>query len=145
MNFWRSFSKESVLKQLGFAVVLFIILIPIALWDSGTQVKVDYYEDYFFVNTDRYDMTIYYKDIASAELTHRAEPGEEVESARDDDIIRVGVWNNDTWGEYIICADLDADTCILLKLHDGRTLVYNLKNNEATEKSYTTLMYHLSN
>ena len=144
MKFWQSFSKESVLRQLIFVLVLFAILIPVAIWDSDTQVKVTFDSASLLVSSDKYNMSIQYSDIASAELVELAESGEKVEDAWDNDIIRAGVWKNDTWGEYIIVADLDVDTCIVLRLHDGRTLVFSRKNEKTTENMYETLLSHLS-
>lgn len=132
-------------KQIIFAVVLFAILIPIAFWDSDTQVKLSYYEEYIYVDTDKYDMSIRYEDVVSAELTELAEPGEEVEDSWDNDIIRVGIWKNETWGEYIVCADLDCSNCILLQLQDGRILVYSQKDNQTTSEAYATLLTYLPN
>ena len=144
MKFWQSFSKKSVLRQLLFVLFLFAILIPVAIWDSDTQVKVTFDSTSMLVNSDKYNMSIQYSDIASAELTELAEPGEKVQDGWDNDIIRVGVWENETWGEYIIVADLDADNCIVLHLHDGRTLVFSRKNEKTTEKMYETLLTYLS-
>ena len=145
MKFWKSFSKRSVLRQLFFGIALFIILIPIAIWDSNTQVKVSFNSEAAFVSSDEYNMNIHYADIVSAELTALADPGEEVQDCLDNDILRVGVWTNDAWGEYIIVADLDATTCILLKLEDGRTLVFNRKNDKTTAEIYETLLTYLPN
>lgn len=143
MKFWKSFSKKSVLRQLVFVLVLFAILIPVAIWDSDTQVKVSFDDSYCYVQSDKYSMSILLDDIETVELTDLAEPGEKVADGFDNDIIRVGVWTNETWGEYIIVADLDVDNCIVLTLKDGRTLVFSRKNEETTTELYETLLTHL--
>lgn len=145
MKFWKSFSKRAVLKQLFFGLFLFAILIPIAIWDSNTQVKVSFDAEAVYVGSDKYSMNIHYADITSAELVPLEEPGEKVKDGYDNDILRAGVWINEAWGEYIIVADLDATTCILLKLEDGRTLVFNKKNDKATAEVYETLLTYLPN
>ena len=145
MKFWKTFSKRAVLKQMFFGIALFAILIPIAIWDSNTQVKVSFDTEAVYVSSDKYSMNIHYADIASAELAALAEPGEKVQDGYDNDILRAGVWTNDAWGEYIIVADLDATTCILLKLEDGRTLVFNRKNDKTTAEIYETLLTYLPN
>ena len=76
-------------------------------------------------------------------MTALPEPGERLADAYDDDILRAGVWQNETWGEYIIVADLDATNCIKMDLNDGRTLVFSRKNNEATEKDFAELQNFL--
>ncbi|MBQ8834390.1 MAG: hypothetical protein IJ001_05645 [Oscillospiraceae bacterium] len=143
MKFWQSFSKKSVLRQLCFVLVLFAILIPVAIWDSNTQVKVSFESESVVVISDKYNMSILYTDIISAELAQLAEPGEKVENGYDNDILRAGVWENDTWGEYIIVADLDTNTCIVVKVTDGRTLVFSRKSDKATAEDYETLLTYL--
>ena len=140
LNFFRS---HAVIKQLLFVLVLFALLIPTAIWDSNSQVKVRFGSDMVSVKCDRYNMSIHYADIADVELTELAEAGTPLMDCRDDNIIRCGVWNNETWGEYIIVADADATNCVKLELNDGRILVFNRKNNEATEKDFVELQSFL--
>lgn len=141
LNFFRS---RAVLKQLFFVLALFALLIPMAIWDSNSQVKVRFDSDVVFVKCDRYNMTIQYSDIAQAELTELPEAGEPIADCRDDNIIRCGVWHNEAWGEYTIVADADATNCIKLHLNDGRILVFNRKNNASTEKDFVELQGYLT-
>ena len=136
LNFFRS---HAVIRQLLFVLVLFALLIPAAIWDSNSQVKVNFEPDMVHVKCDRYSMSIQYSDIADAELTELPEAGDPVADCRDDGIIRCGVWRNDTWGEYIIVADADVTNCVKLTLHDGRILVFNRKNNDSTAKDFVEL------
>ena len=144
MNFWKSFSKESVLKQLFFVLALFAVLIPLAIWDSNTQVKITFNADSVFIKSDQYSLSVPYEIIDSAELTDLAEAGEKTEDGWDNDIIRTGKWTNSTWGEYYIVADLDASNCVVLHLNDGRVFVFNHKNNTATIKAFETLQTYLN-
>ena len=138
------FTKKAALRQLIFILILFALLIPAAIWDSNSQVKVRFDDSIVHVKSDRYTMNIQYSDIASAELTSLAEAGYPVMNSFDNDIIRTGVWSNDAWGEYIIVVDLDADQCIKLALHDGRTLVFSRKNDKATTQDFETLQTYLN-
>ena len=144
MNFWKSFSKKSVLRQLYFVLALFVVLIPIALWDSDTQIKVTFDAASVYVKSDEYSMTVGYDEIASAELVSLAEAGEEIENTVDNDIIRTGKWHNDTWGEYYINADLDTTDCIVAHLKDGRTFVFSRKDNKTTAEDYEILQSYLN-
>lgn len=144
MKFWKQFPKSAVIKQLLFALVLFAILIPIALWDSGTQVKISLDSDTVFINSDKYRMSIRYEQIESLELTALEDPGERIHDDFDNDIIRCGIWNNDAWGEHYICVDLDVDQCIIAHLDDGRTFVFSTKNNGATEELFESLQDRLT-
>ena len=131
------------LKQILFALFLFALLIPIALWDSNTQVKVSFGDTSVNITSDKYSLGIPYDIIEEAELTELAEPGEELEETWDNDIIRTGKWENDTWGEYYIVADLDTDNCIVAHLEDGRIFVFSRKDNATTEEDYNILMGYL--
>ena len=143
MKLWKFLTNKVVLRQLLFVVALFVLLIPMALLDSGTQVKVNFYDDSVNVKSDKYAMSIQYADIASAELVELAEAGEKVADAFDDKIIRTGTWHNDTWGEYIIVADLDTTNCIKLSLNDGRILVFSRKNDKSTAEDFVELQTFL--
>lgn len=143
MNFWKSFRKKDVLKQLLFVLAVFVILIPIAIWDSDTQIKVSFDPESLYVKSDEYVLTVPYAIITSAELTALPEAGEELEEAVDNGIIRTGKWHNDTWGEYYINADLDAGTCILLTLNDGRLFAFSCKDNAKTAELFDTLQAYL--
>jgi len=138
------FKDFFVPKQIILAILLFAILIPIALWDSNTQVRVSFDDANIHINSDRYNMTVGYDQITSAELAALADPGEKVADGFDDDIIRTGVWTNDTWGEYYITADLDTSTCVVLHLDDGRTFVFSSKDDETTAQHFETLQSYLS-
>jgi len=140
-SFW--YNKKAMVKQLIFVLVLFALLIPVAIWDSNTQVKVSYTNDAMSVRSDRYSLSVPYDIIEEVELTDLAELGEEIADGWEDDIIRTGNWKNDTWGEYFIVADMDADICVLITLDDGRQFVVSRKDNAATEEIYNTLLTKL--
>ena len=133
------------LKHIVFAVLLFALLIPIALWDSNTQVKVSFDDTSVYAKSDRFGMTIGYDLIKTAALESLAAEGVKVnEDAFGDDIIRTGLWKNDTWGEYNICADLDTSVCVVAYLHDGRVFVFSQKDDATTEEVFKTLQSHLN-
>ena len=88
-------------------------------------------------------MTVEYRDVTSATLIQLPEAGERVADAYDDNILRTGIWSNDTLGEYIIVADLDVSNCIQLTLHDGRTLVFSRKDDATTKEIYDRLSTYL--
>ena len=144
MKFWQSFSKKSIIRQLLFGLFLFAVMIPIAILDSNTQVSVKFYDTSVYIKSDKYTMDIPYDIIEEARLEPLPEPGERIDYSFDNDVLRAGVWNNDTWGEYHIAADLDAGNCIAAYLNDGRIFVFSSKNNEKTEKLYQDLLTHLN-
>lgn len=143
MKFWKSFSKKAVLRQFLFVLALFVLLIPVAIWDSGTQVKVSFSNTDVRIKSDRYTMTVKYEQIAAATLEDLAEPGEKVEDGFDNDIVRTGTWQNDVWGKYWICADPDTSNCVVMELTDGRIFVFSSKNDEKTAQLHETLLSYL--
>ena len=131
------------IKHILFAVGVVALMLAFAFWQSDNVVKVTFYEESVFVKARRYAMDIHYDDIRSAELVAMEESGEEVADSFDDDTVRTGVWKNDAWGEYTTCIDPDTEKCILLKISDGRTLVFSRKNEETTAELFETLQTHL--
>ena len=132
------------MRQFLFGLFLFAVMIPLAVLDSNTQVKVSFYDTDVYIKSDKYTMSIPYGIIESAELTAMAEPGERVENSYDNDVLRAGVWHNDAWGEYHIAADLDTSNCIVVHLDDGRTFVFSCKNDTKTEKIFNELQTHMN-
>lgn len=131
------------LKHMLFAIALFAILIPFAIRDSNNQVKVSFDDTSIYTTSNKYNMTIRYDQIAEAKLTDLAEPGEKVQDGYDDDILRAGMWKNETWGEYHVTADLDTTNCVVMTLTDGRIFVFSSKDNETTAQHFETLQSHL--
>ncbi len=131
------------IKHILFAIGVVALMLAFAFWQSGNVVKVTFYEQSVFVKARRYAMDIHYNDIRSAELTTMEESGEEVADSFDDDTVRTGVWKNDAWGEYTTCIDPDTGNCILLKISDGRTLVFSRKDDETTAQLFETLQTYL--
>lgn len=131
------------LKQILFTVLVLAVFIVLGVLDSGRQVKVSFDDTVVKVRSDYYQLEIPYEMIASAELEQLSEAGREVENCVDDKIVRTGCWENDAWGQYYICADMDVQNCVVVRLDDGRVFVFSRKNETETEKLYQTLQTYL--
>lgn len=131
------------LKQILFTVLVLAVFIVLGVLDSGRQVKVSFDDTVVKVRSDYYQLEIPYEMIASAELEQLSEAGREVENCVDDKIVRTGCWENDAWGRYYICADMDVQNCVVVRLDDGRVFVFSRKNETETEKLYQTLQTYL--
>ena len=136
MRFRDYFSVKHIL----FATVLMGLMIFFAFRQSNNTVKVYFEQDQVVATSAKYSLGMPYDQIASAELKELPFEGDRVASAYDDETLRAGIWNNDTWGEYYIVADLDAKNCIVVTLDDGRIFVFSRKDNATTEADYQTLM-----
>ena len=132
------------LKHILFAVVLFAVLLPFAVRDSNKQVKVSFDNTTVYTSSNRYSLSVDYSQIESAQLVPLAEAGQKVEDGYDDDILRAGKWQNGTWGEYYITADLDTTNCVAICLKDGRLFVFSSKDDATTASLYEELLTHLN-
>ncbi len=138
------FREIFTLRYIVFAVIFFILLVLMAVWDSNTQVNVSMQDTSISIRSNEFGMFVEYEQIASVELVPLAEAGEKKDDAFDNKILRSGYWKNDTWGDYCINADLDATTCIVMHLTDGRIFVFNCKDDARTEELHRELLYHLA-
>ena len=137
------FRDYFALKHILFATALMGLMILFAIRQSNNTVKVYFEQDQVVATSAKYSLGMPYDQIASAKLTELPFEGDRVASAYDDDTLRAGVWNNETWGEYYIVCDLDAKNCIEVTLTDGRIFVFSRKDNATTEADYQTLLEHL--
>lgn len=132
------------LKHILFAIVLIAVMLAFAVRQSNNTVKVNFGSTEVSIFSSKYSLSIPYNMVASAKLTELAVPGDRLADAYDDDILRAGFWENETWGEYYIVADLDVDTCIVTELDDGRIFVFSRKNDNATAGDFEILKTHIS-
>lgn len=131
------------LKHILFAIGLIALMLLFAIRQSNNTVKVSFNRDMVDVTSAKYSMSIRYEDIVSARLTDLAEDGERIDYCYDDGTLRAGIWHNDTWGDYIIVADLDTSKCIYIEIEDGRVLVFSRKNDKTTKEDFETLQTYL--
>ena len=131
------------LKHILFAIVLMSLMVLLAIRQSVNTVKVYFENTEVQVFSAKYSLAIPYDIIESAQLVELPFEGERVTNAYDDETLRAGVWNNETWGEYHIVADLDAKNCVDVKLNDGRIFVFSRKDNATTQADYQTLTEYL--
>ena len=139
MKFRDYFSVKHIL----FAIGLMGLMVVLAIRQSNNTVKVYFEATEVQVFSAKYSLAIPYNIVQSAELVDLPFEGDRVTNAFDDETLRAGVWNNETWGEYHIVADLDATNCIEVRLNDGRIFVFSRKDNATTQADYQTLTEYL--
>lgn len=142
MKFWEKFWKLVNKRYLAFGIFLFAAAITISLIESTWKVKVQFEDTAVDIRTKQYSMNIPYDMVESIELVEMPDAGEIIKGG-DDMTFRYGQWRNETWGEYVVCADLDATDCIVVHLDDGRIFVFSRRNNEATAEDFATFQSHL--
>lgn len=142
MTFWEKFKALVPLKHILFVLALFAVTLVIFYFDSSEDIKVSFSDESVTAKASSFRMDIPYDMIDSAELVPMEEGGTKI-TGSDNMVTRLGNWINDTWGEYYICADLDAQNCIRVNLNDGRIFIFSRKNDEETASIYAELLSHL--
>lgn len=142
MSFWEKIKKLIPLKHVIFVLVLFAVTLVIFYFDSSEDIKVTFSEESVTATASSFQMDIPYDMIDSVELVPMEDGGTKL-SGSDNLVTRLGNWENDAWGEYHICADLDALNCIKVDLDDGRVFIFSRKNDEETKAIYEELLSHL--
>lgn len=142
MKFWEKFWKLVSRKDLVFGILLFAVVIAMTVFETYNKVKVEFSDTAVDIRTSKYSMNIPYEIVESVELEALPDAGQVVDGA-DDMAARTGHWENEIWGEYYICADLNSPTCIVVHLKDGRIFVFSRRNEEETAQIYETLVDNL--
>lgn len=143
MTFWQKLKYLFSTKDLIFTILIFVVVIAFAMCNSATLVTVTFGEDSVDIVSAQFSMNIPYDMVESIELVDMPEAGEVVKG-KDDIALRTGVWNNEVWGEYHACQDLQTDNCIAVYLDDGRVFVFSRKSNEDTAADFEIFQGYLT-
>ena len=138
----KKYFQSVFVRYTVFGLCLFAVAIGLSMIESNFKVRTSFDETSVTIKSTKYSLNVPYDMVASLELTEMPDPGEAVDGI-DDQTVRTGVWKNETWGEYRVCADPDSTNCVVIRLTDGRIFVFSLKNNEATEESYEAFLSRL--
>jgi len=134
-KFWQIVSR----KDIKFLSLLFVIVVIISIVQGTNLVTVNFGEDSVDIQSKKYSMNIPYDMVVSAELMDMPAAGERIEG-NDDMTLRIGHWENETWGEYYVCANLNCTNCVAVHLNDGRIFVFSYKSNAKTAEACQMLL-----
>ena len=137
---WNSQLGRNIL----FVIILFATAMLMGKCDSDNAVRIHSNDTLIAVNSKSYSMNIPYDMIADITLENVPDLGRVIDG-KNNDSLRTGIWENESWGEYHLCMDPDASNCIVASLDDGRTFVFNRKSAEETEKIYQEITKKLPN
>lgn len=126
-----------------FGLCLFLVVIGVSMIEAHGRIQVEFSATQVEITSNRYNMTVKYDLIESVELVDLPDKGERIDGT-DESSIRYGIWTNDTWGEYYVCAIPHATNCIVMHLNDGRTFVFNARSNDYTAELFAELQSHLA-
>ena len=138
MKFWQNVS----VKDFGFGVILFALVIAISILQPSNKIIAEFGEDSVDVKSSKYTMNIPYEMVDHIELMDKPDMGTAVDG-RDDMILMTGTWKNDTWGEYHMCAEIATDNCIAIYLNDGRIFVISRRDNKETARVFEEFQTYL--
>lgn len=143
MKFWEKFWKLVSKRDLIFVAVIFAVVIVMTFFETANKVRVTFGDESVDIKSPRYTMNIPYDMVDSIELMDLPGGGKDV-NGKDDMVTRTGVWENEVWGEYHICANLNSTNCVVVHLNDGRVFVFSNKNNETTAENFETFDSYLT-
>lgn len=129
-------------KDMIFITCIFVAVIVFSLFTGGNAVEVHFGDEVMSIEATGFTFDIAYTDIEKAELTTLPELGT-MDKGTDTTALKCGNWNNALWGDYHLCVIPDVDSCVVVTLKDGRTVVFNYKEAENTEGVFSVLQDYL--
>lgn len=142
-NYFLKLKQLFSVKDLMFTALLFGIILTMAFCKGENMMDVTFGETAVDIVTAKYTMNIPYEMVDSIEIAEYSEDDEPV-NGRSDIALRSGIWENEVWGEYYACIDLQTDTCILVRLNDGRLFVFSHESDKTVAAEYETFLSHLN-
>lgn len=129
-------------KDMIFIACIFLVVIVFSLVSGGNTVEVHFSDEVMSIEATGFAFDIAYTDIEKAELMALPELGT-MDKGSDTSALKCGNWNNALWGDYHLCVIPDVNSCVVVTLKDGRTVVFNYKEAENTEGVFSLLQDYL--
>lgn len=130
-------------KDMIFVFLIFVAVIVFSLFGEGEAVEVHFGNEVVSIESTGFEFDIAYGDIEKAELATLPELGT-MEKGTDTSSLKCGNWNNTVWGDYHLCVIPEVNSCVVVTLKDGRTVVFNYKEVENTEGVFEILEGYLA-
>ena len=119
-------------------VVVGLLLVGVGIFIFTAGFEVTYGETSFTVNASAWDdTTVNYDDIDSVEYLDSCKAGMRTYGFGDIPV-QMGIFQNDAFGSYTRYAHSGCDAAVVVKV-DGKVLVLNGKDTDATKAIYETL------
>lgn len=125
-----------------FGICLFVVAIGFSFFESYNRIQVAFNDTQISITSNKYSMRVEYDLIESIELMDMPDRGES-NGGSDDGSIRFGNWTNETWGDYVSLSIPHATNCVVIHLNDGRTFIFNSRDNDTTAEIYATFQSYL--
>ena len=120
-------------KQKNLALIVLILVLVLFYVFSGGSVGIslNFGENELTLSASDFDWFIPYDEIESLELTDFPEPGTVIDGSEKRTLC-CGTWENETFGEYTLCADPRIGNCIVIRRESGDVYVMNYENSDST-------------
>lgn len=123
-------------KDMLFVACIFLFVIVFSLLTGGDAVEVHFDSELVSVNSSNFEFNIAYTDVEKIELSPIPDFGT-MDKGTDTTSLKSGNWNNAIWGDYHLCVIPEVETCVVVTLKDGRTVVFNYKDADSTKDVYS--------
>jgi len=130
-------------KDMLFVAALFLFVIVFSLLTGGDAVELSFETESMNIKASGFNFTIAYQDVANLELSTLPDLGE-MDKGTDTASFKCGNWNNVIWGDYHLCVIPANESCIVVTLTDGRTVVFNYKEAENTADAFDIFKSNLA-
>ena len=130
-------------KDMLFVAGLFLVVIIFSLFTGGEAVEVNFADETMSIGASGFDFTIAYADVEKIELSTLPDLGT-LTKGTDTASMKNGNWNNVIWGDYHLCVIPTNESCIVVSLKDGRSVVFNYKEAENTADIFEIFQENLA-
>ncbi len=130
-------------KDMIFVACVIVAVILFSVFTADGGVEVAFGEETLSVTAADFACSIAYADVETAALTQLPDLGE-MDKGTSMASLKCGSWANDTWGAYQLCICPEVTSAIVVTLTDGSTVVFNCKDDAATETAFAALQEKLA-
>lgn len=131
------------LKNLIWFIIIIAAFVIVTQLRGSSGIYLDFGDDVLTVSAPNdFSHTIPYDNIVKLELVELTNVGTAV-SGDENRKYYWGTWENDTWGQYTLCASKKINNAILITTTNKDFLVFNYESKETTEamlKMFTELL-----
>ena len=132
-------SKKQKYANMGIILVILILVSLISYTRGEGAVALDWTESQLQVTLpDREQFTVRYADVTEAELIPHPNYGACVRGGQTASWL-YGIWENDTWGNYSLCAATGVELCIVLHT-DPQVYVLSYESSETTSALFESIL-----
>ena len=130
-------------KNIYILIFIFLAVATVfAIVYSGGSTVLDVGESSLTINgAGNTSYIIDYEDIQSVELVDSPDYGTSIDGGKKQ-MYAYGIWNNESWGEYILYVNTNIDVCIVITEIEG-VFVFNYINEQTTKDFYNSFLEYL--